>query len=159
MTAHVRNSYIRKVICNSWGGRWRASQMVPFSSKNKIHVKPRFSKYSSERLDTNFNKIFTFDTLQSGNFWIPYEYGIVWTLKRIFFSSSYVTRSSPVLYNEYLRWWWAQCYRSFISWTSVSSPLTCVQLNLAVITINFSYAKRRLDILRRLFRSEGRIGR
>ena len=80
MTAHVKNSYIRKVICNSWGGLWRASQMVRFSSENEIHVKPRFSKYSSERPDTNFNKIFTFATLQSGNFWILYEYGIVCTL-------------------------------------------------------------------------------
>ena len=39
------------------------------------------------------------------------------------------------------------------------SPLTCVQLNVAVITVNFSCAKRRLGILRRFFMSEERIGR
>ena len=47
----------------------------------------------------------------------------------------------------------------FPSWTSVSSLLTCVQLNLAVITVQFSYAKRRHAILRLDSMSDGQIGR
>ena len=39
--------------------------------------------------------------LQSGNFWIRYESGIVWTLNPDIFLSGDVTRSSPVLYREY----------------------------------------------------------
>ena len=41
----------------------------------------------------------------------------------------------------------AECYRCFTSWTSVSSLITCMLLNLAMITVHFNYAKRRLDIL------------
>ena len=39
--------------------------------------------------------------LQSGNFWIRYESGIVWTLNPDIFLSGDVTRSSPVLYRKY----------------------------------------------------------
>ena len=38
--------------------------------------------------------------LQSGNFWIRYESGIVWTLNPDIFLSGDVTRSSAVLYRE-----------------------------------------------------------
>ena len=48
---------------------------------------------------------------------------------------------------------------SFPFWTSVSSVLTSVQLNLAVITAQFSYAKRRHAILRLDSMSDGQIGR
>ena len=41
----------------------------------------------------------------------------------------------------------AECYRCFTSWTSVSSLITCMLLNLAMITVHLNYAKRRLDIL------------
>ena len=93
--------------------------------------------------------------LQSGNFWIHYESRIVWTLNPDISLSRDVTRSSPVLYCEYSRWCRAQCYRFFTSWTQVSSLITCVQLDLAsydyCTTVNnsvqFNYAKRRLDIL------------
>ena len=49
----------------------------------------------------------------------------------------------------------------FTSWTSVSSLITCVQLNLAMIAVHFNYAKRPLAIPRLLFlarRSDRRIG-
>ena len=59
-----------------------------------------------------------------------------------------VTRLSPVLYRKYSRRRRAQCYRFFTSWTSVSSLITSLQLNLAMITVHFNYAKRRLDILK-----------
>ena len=85
--------------------------------------------------------------LQSINFWIRYESGIVWTLNPDIFLSSDVARLSPVLYCEYSRWCRAQCYRFFTSWTSVSSLITCVQLDLAMTTVQFYCAKRRLDIL------------
>ena len=79
----------------------------------------------------------------------------------ILFLSSEVTRSSNVLYREYSRRCLAQCYRFFsTSWTLVSSlGKTCAQLNLALITVQFNYAKRRLDILNIHFISDGRIGR
>ena len=48
---------------------------------------------------------------------------------------------------------------SFPSWTSVSSLLTCVQLNLAVITAQFSYTKRRHAIRRLDSMSDGQIER
>ena len=48
---------------------------------------------------------------------------------------------------------------SFPSWTSVSSLLTCVQLNLLVITVKFSYAKRRHAIRRLHSMSNEQIGR
>ena len=48
---------------------------------------------------------------------------------------------------------------SFPSWTSVSSLLTCVQLNLLVITVQFSYAKRRHAIRRLHSMSNEQIGR
>ena len=47
----------------------------------------------------------------------------------------------------------------FTSWTSVSSFITCVYLNLAMITVHLNYAKRRLDIFKLLSMSDGRIGR
>ena len=59
-----------------------------------------------------------------------------------------VTRLSPVLYRKYSRRGRAQCYRFFTSWTSVSSLITSLQLNLAMITVHFNCAKRRLDILK-----------
>ena len=59
-----------------------------------------------------------------------------------------VTRLSPVLYRKYSRRDRAQCYRFFTSWTSVSSLITSLQLNLAMITVHFNCAKRRLDILK-----------
>ena len=79
----------------------------------------------------------------------------------ILFLSSEVTRSSNVLYREYSRRCLAQCYHFFsTSWTLVSSlGKTCAQLNLALITVQFNYAKRRLDILNIHFISDGRIGR
>ena len=40
-----------------------------------------------------------------------------------------------------------------------SSLITCVQLNLAMITVHLNYAKRLFDILNLLSMSEGRIGR
>ena len=52
----------------------------------------------------------------------------------------------------------AQCYRFFTFYTSVSSLITCVQLNLAMITVHFNYAKQRLDILKLLSMSDWRIG-
>ena len=74
---------------------------------------------------------------------MSYESGIVWTVNPdIYFSSSHVTRSRQVLYGEYSRWCREQCFRLFTSKTSVSSLITCVQLNLAIITVHFSYAKR-----------------
>ena len=74
---------------------------------------------------------------------MSYESGIVWTANLdIFFSSSHVTRSRQVLYREYSRWSRAQCFRLFASKTSVSSLIACVQLNLAIITVHFNYAKR-----------------
>ena len=84
---------------------------------------------------------------QRGNFWMSYESGIVWTVNPdiyiyIYFSSSHVTRSRQVLYREYSRWCRAQRFRLFTSKTSVSSPITCAQLNLAIITVHFNYAKR-----------------
>ena len=48
---------------------------------------------------------------------------------------------------------------SFPSWTSVSSLVTCVQLNLAVITAQFSYTKRRHAIRRLDSMSDGQIER
>ena len=81
----------------------------------------------------------------------------------ILFLSSEVTRSSNVnvLYREYSRRCLAQCYRFFsTSWTLVSSlGKTCAQLNLAMITVQFNNAKRRFDILKLHFVSDGRIGR
>ena len=53
------------------------------------------------------------------------------------FLSSDFTRWSPVLCREYSRRCWAQCYRFFSFWTSVLSLITCVQLNLAMITAHF----------------------
>ena len=69
---------------------------------------------------------------QSGHFWRSYESGIVWTVNpdMYFFSSSH-TRLCR-----------AQCFRLFTSKTSVSSLITWVQLNLAIITVHFNYAKR-----------------
>ena len=49
-----------------------------------------------------------------------------------YFLSSGVTRSSPVLF------------------TSVPGLITCVQLNLAMITVHLNYVKRRLDSLKLL---------
>ena len=49
-----------------------------------------------------------------------------------YFLSSGVTRSSPVLF------------------TSVLGLITCVQLNLAMITVHLNYFKRRLDSLKLL---------
>ena len=43
------------------------------------------------------------------------------------FLSGFVIRSSPVLHNEYSRWCWGQCYRFFITCTSVSRSITRVQ--------------------------------
>ena len=40
-----------------------------------------------------------------------------------------------------------------------SSLITCVQLNLAMITVHLNYAKRKFDILNLLSMSDGRIGR
>ena len=78
---------------------------------------------------------------------MSYESGIVCTVNPeiyiYIFSSSHVTRSRQVLYREYSRWCRAQCFRLFTSKTSVSSLITCVQLNLAIITVHFNYAKRR----------------
>ena len=59
-----------------------------------------------------------------------------------FFSSSDVTRSRQVIYREYSRWCRAKCFRFFTSKSSVSSLITCVQLNLTIITVHFSYAWR-----------------
>ena len=77
-----------------------------------------------------------------------YESGIVW----IFFIQGRVgrgvTRLSPVLYRKYSRRRRAQCYRFFTSWTSVSSLITSLQFYLAMITVHFNCAKRRLDILK-----------
>ena len=39
------------------------------------------------------------------------------------FLSGFVIRSSPVLHNEYSRWCWGQCYRFFITCTSVSRSI------------------------------------
>ena len=76
--------------------------------------------------------------------------------KSVFFLSSVdVTRyDDPVLSLNFSRRRRAQCYRFFSSWTSVSSLITCVQLNLAMITIHFNYAKHRLDILKLLSMSD-----
>lgn len=41
----------------------------------------------------------------------------------------------------------------------ISSLVTSIQLNLAMITVHVNYAKRRLDILRLLSMSDGRNGR
>ena len=67
----------------------------------------------------------------------------MWTVNsdNFFFSSSDVTRSWQVLYREYSRWCRALCFRFFTSKSSVSSLITCVQLNLAIITFHFNYAK------------------
>ena len=40
-----------------------------------------------------------------------------------------------------------------------SSLITCVQLNLSMITVHLNYAKRLLDILNLLSMSDGPIGR
>ena len=44
--------------------------------------------------------------------------------------------------SSHTRWCRAQCFRLFTSKTSVSSLITRVQLNLAIITVHFNYAKR-----------------
>ena len=79
----------------------------------------------------------------------------------IFFSND-VTRSSPVLYSVNIQ---DGAERNFIaplllglSWT-ISHLITCMQLNLAMITVRFNYAKRRRDILKLLFMSERQIRR
>ena len=54
-------------------------------------------------------------------------------------------------HHEYSKRCRAQCYRFFTSWPSVSSLITCVQLNLSMITIHFNYAEQRLDILKLIF--------
>ena len=63
---------------------------------------------------------------------MSYEWGIVWTVN----PDIYVFSSS------HTRWCRAQCFRLFTSKTSVSSLITWMQLNLAIITVNFNYAKR-----------------
>ena len=77
---------------------------------------------------------------------MSYESGIVCTVNPIyiyiFFLCSHVTRSRQVIYREYSRWCRAQCFRLFTSKTSVSSLITCVQLNLAIITVHFNYDTR-----------------
>ena len=77
-----------------------------------------------------------------------YESGIVWILFIQGRVGRGVTRLSPVLYRKYSRRRRAQCYRFFTSWTSVLSLITSLQLNLAMITVHFNCAKRRLDILK-----------
>ena len=72
--------------------------------------------------------------LRGGNFFkIRYEFGIVWLLNQ----------------REYSRRCRAQYYRFFYSLDfSFKFYNLCVQLNLAIITVHLSYAKRRLDILK-----------
>ena len=79
----------------------------------------------------------------------------VWALNPDIFSGD-VTRSSPVLYRKYSRRCWAQCYRFFTSWTSVSSLITCLQFNLAMITIHFNYARQTVG---RHFEASFHVGR
>ena len=64
---------------------------------------------------------------------MSYESGIVWTVN----PHIYISFSST-----HTRWCRAQCFRLFTSKTSVSSLITWVQLNLAIITVHFNYAKR-----------------
>ena len=80
------------------------------------------------------------DIFQSATSWIRSpEWKFLITLwirnrqdsKTGYFLSSNVTRSSPVLNREYSRQCRAQCCCFFISCTSVSSLITCVQLILA----------------------------
>jgi len=68
-----------------------------------------------------------------------------------FLSSVDVTRSDgPVLSLNIQDVAERNVIASFFLGLSVSSPITCVQLNLAMITVHFNYAKRRLDILKLL---------
>ena len=114
-----------------------------FANSASVHTYPVYPAYES--------------VCQSGDFWIRYESGIAWTLIPDMFLSSDVTTSSPVLYQEYSR-------RCQAQWVIASTLLglqfqviTCVLLNLAMITWHFNYAKRRLHILKIFSRSDGRI--
>ena len=90
---------------------------------------------------------------------IRYESGIVWTLNpNIAFFFFHPVTSQDRAHHECSRRCRAQCYRFFTFYTSVSSLITCVQLNLAMITVHFNYAKQRLDILKLLSMSDWRIG-
>ena len=64
---------------------------------------------------------------------MSYESGIVWTVN----PHIYISFSST-----HTRWCRAQCFHLFTSKTSASSLITWVQLNLAIITVHFNYAKR-----------------
>ena len=63
-----------------------------------------------------------------------------------YFLSIDVTKSTSVLYRECSRRCRALRYRFFISWTSVLSIITGVELNLVLITVHFNYTKRMLDM-------------
>ena len=72
--------------------------------------------------------------LQSGNFLIRYESEIMLTLNLDIFLSGDVTRLSPVLYLSAVL---SLLYLA--SWNLVSSLITCVQLNLAMMTVQWHY--------------------
>ena len=62
--------------------------------------------------------------LQSGNFLIRYEPGIVWTLNPEFFLSHDVTTSSSVLYRKYSRWLQSAMLRLFtLGWSGSGSVI------------------------------------
>ena len=67
--------------------------------------------------------------LQSGNFLIHYESGIVWTLNPSIFLSLDITRSSPVLHREYSRWLPSAMFLFFSFFLLISSLTTCMPLN------------------------------
>ena len=152
-----------------WAGNDICSQTIQKEIRTCQHVPGHF--WIRNYFFTDSASVHTYPrnpACESATFWIryperkflnTYESGIVWTLNPYFFLSSDVTRFSPVLYREYWRRCRAQCYRFFTAWTLVSSFITCVQLNLATITVHLNYAKRRLDILKLLSMSDRRIGR
>ena len=72
-----------------------------------------FSLADSSPTRIRYNQQLFVSALQSEN--------VEYAMKSVIFSSSDVTRSSPVLYSEYSRRCRTQCYGFFTSWTSISS--------------------------------------
>ena len=71
-----------------------------------------FSLADSSPTRIRYNQQLFVSALQSEN--------VEYAMKSVIFSSSDVTRSSPVLYSEYSRRCRTQCYGFFTSWTSIS---------------------------------------
>ena len=92
---------------------------------------------------------------QSRNFWIRYEYGIVWTPNPDIFLSSDVTRSC--VFKMVLSAMLSLLY--FLDFNFESKYITCRLCDLAMITVHLNYSKRRLDILKLLAMSGGQVGR